>query len=764
SFDSSISDTIYSGASFDAADCASTPSGNETPSLLKWVQFVLPEGFVGTKEIELKIAVSPEAKSNDSVKIFSRMHGVRSGVPFVVPLDSTLINALLSRPGFSDADFCGAKTEKNEIAVTKEPMLCSGSVCVRLYFDVDGKIYRDAPEVEIGKTFKLYYDVLALDATANRLTLSTGSNVEIVTWQVAGGASMAAETTMKERSTQVSVAPGERASGVITLRGLRASDYEPFQFTINFADSGVEPAVLQSYAKITGTNTFKVLINPTELVAGLPENVKVTVLDKIDAPVTDATVTFFDCDGAPLNGEELALVGENARNLGADGKYVAKIQPASIGSIGVRVQNPAFQTYEECAIASLAGDFVQVQPETLAITGSSADARAMTQQVIVNTLLPVRSSVSADVACTDEAGNATAADMAGLVYTSPQSFTLTPDSETTVEVHVKKDATATANCVITFTAKISPKQKATASVSVHVGVQGPPPAPCAKPYACLADAEAIARDCAYIPALACSNGMKCFSCETGPQTLPSQIDFAVSNTKPSDTQGFLIALDSSPEECRVEGFDASVTSSLTTQQYQQNYGTTPQSYYGYQGNTYSPTSSVYQSYSPYSTQSYYNAYGTMNSQTGLSTGVSASGSGYSGSLSYGTASNCPTSVNSQTLASGYGSTQYQSPWSLYGSTGTTGYGTTGYGTTGYGTTGTNAYSSSGMSMYCQYPYICQNPQLCSYVSAGYGSSMYGTTATASYQQMCQQQTQSTIPQTSSSTPPVKVTIESCTAS
>ncbi|MFH0835088.1 MAG: carboxypeptidase-like regulatory domain-containing protein, partial [Candidatus Micrarchaeota archaeon] len=47
SFDSSISDTIYSGASFDAADCASTPSGNETPSLLKWVQFVLPEGFVG---------------------------------------------------------------------------------------------------------------------------------------------------------------------------------------------------------------------------------------------------------------------------------------------------------------------------------------------------------------------------------------------------------------------------------------------------------------------------------------------------------------------------------------------------------------------------------------------------------------------------------------------------------------------------------------------------------------------------------------------
>ncbi|PIT85165.1 hypothetical protein COU36_04825, partial [Candidatus Micrarchaeota archaeon CG10_big_fil_rev_8_21_14_0_10_59_7] len=165
---------------------------------------------------------------------------------------------------------------------------------------------------------------------------------------------------------------------------------------------------------------------------------------RLDAPVTDATVTFFDCYGEPLNGEELSLVGENARNLGAEGKYVAKIQSASIGLIGVRVQNPAFQTYEECAITSLAGDFVLVQPETLTIEGSSADVRATTKQVILNTLLPVRSSVSADVLCIDEAGNATSADMAGLVYTSPQSFTLTPDSEAAIEVHVKKDATATA--------------------------------------------------------------------------------------------------------------------------------------------------------------------------------------------------------------------------------------------------------------------------------------------------------------------------------
>ncbi|VVB67954.1 Carboxypeptidase regulatory-like domain protein [Candidatus Norongarragalina meridionalis] len=755
SFDSSISDTVYSGSSFDSSNCLA--QGNETSSMLKWVQFVLPEGFVGTKEIELKIAVSPEAKSNDSVKIFSSMHGFRGGVPFTVPTDSALINSLLPKAYITDADFCGAKTNKDEIAVTKEPMLCSGSVCVRLYFDVDGKIYRDAPEIELGKTFKLYYDVLAIDATANRLTLGTGTNVEIVSWQVAGGASMAAADTAKERSVQVSIAPGERASGVITLRALRASDYEPFQFTINFADSGVEPAVLQSYAKITGTNAFKVLIKPTELVAGLSENVKVTVLDRLDVPVTDATVTFFDCDGAPLNGEELALVGENARNLGADGKYAAKLQSASIGIIGVRVQNPAFQTYEECAITSLAGDFVQVQPETLAIEGSSADVRATTKQVIVNTLLPVRSSVSADVVCADAAGNATAADMAGLIYTSPQSFTLTPDSEVPVEVYVKTNATATANCIITFTAKLSPKQKATATVAVKVTVQGPPPAACVKPYACLADAEAIARDCAYVPSMKCSNSMKCFECDVGPQTLPSQIDFAVSNTKPSDTQGFLISLDTPPEECRVEGFDAPVTS-LTSQQYQQNYGTTPQSYYGYQQNQYQPQSNVWSSYSPYSTQSYYNAYGALSSQSGVTAGASAYGQGYGASLSYGTAANCPTSVNSQTLASGYGSAQYQSPWSMYGT------GTSGYGTTGTSAYGTNAYSSYGMSMYCQYPYICQNPQLCSYSASGYGSSMY-LSGGASYQQLCQQQTQNTIaPQTSSSTPPVKVTIESCTAS
>ncbi|MEM0475441.1 MAG: hypothetical protein QW343_01475, partial [Candidatus Norongarragalinales archaeon] len=509
----------------------------------------------------------------------------------------------------------------------------------------------------------------------------------------------------------------------------------PILLKVHYADRSEAPTQLQASVAVTGTNSFAVDVKPVTLVAGLAENVKVSVRDSFGAPVEDANLLFFECDGSPLNGQELQIQGDGSLNKGADGVYRARLQTASVGAIGVRVAREGFKTFEACVIEAVAGDFLRVEPETLRIEGDSSEPDKLAKELAVYSSLPVRSRVSTSVKCVERVAVLEREITTPPIYVVPQSFYLKNSAK--VQVLVEPNATADAECSIIFRGEVNPKNSFEAVVLAQVKLTRPPVVeycPLDLGYKCLPTTN-IPSNCFPQTKFECK-GLKgaspnslCFVCDYGMHTLPESFELTVGETKPTDSKSSDIALDSKPK-CSLEGFEDS-PNRLPSSQYSSLYGSIPSNYWDYQPNQWSyPASSLWGSnYQPFNYQNYYGSiyggyggvgasgyasgYGTNYGAAygyGLGSGVTfgtAFGAGYGygaggaygggyGTGAYGVY--CPPNLNTQALYGSYYSSSFQSPWN-----------------TGF---------PAGNPLACQYPYICQSgaSAYCSFTAAGYSSS------------------------------------------
>lgn len=587
-------DVFFTGS--DPTTACNPPESDNNSEFGQWAVFEFSKGFSGTQQVSVDFLTTPDAKAPAALWIQYDLHGLRSGVPFVHPLDVEKLQQLTALSSVSESDFCGQKSASVRLPISRDVMTCQDQYCSKAVFVTsDGRRFTSSASLPAGQAFGLDLDLIGLQAGISQVQISAPSSVQLLSLQVVGSAADTLtqsnlESADAPNSVTVSLqaAKNEKVRLHLDARAVRASALAEISIQLDDADGG--QATIVRNIVITGTNRFTVAPSSASLEAGLSENLRVTVKDQFNKPVTDASVELYECDGSPINGQAIPLVG------GSGGAYSVKVQPSSIGTLGIRVSQPQFVTYEECVLPVRAVDFLVTEPESVLFKGDT-QKETVTESITLSSLLDVKSKVTSTVKCTDANGT-----------DAPAPFTLSPKSLTlkdTATVKLQSNLQAfKGRCDVTFVAKINKDNMAASLVSVDIELKGPPAAHQLCPTAqagvkCLSASEATPLRCTKTSFLCEDTAQSCYQCNLGPQTLPGQISLSVSNYQSDATQTYAIALEDNPEECRVEGF----TNNPSTAPYGYNnpYGTNPygystgysapNSYYGYRPNTYTPYAS-----------------------------------------------------------------------------------------------------------------------------------------------------------------------------
>lgn len=523
--------------------CVPVDSLSDTIDVSQWAAFDFPKGFSGTQQVTLDVFVKPDAKAGDDVVLEYRLHGIRDNLPVMVPLDAEKLQSLLGG-ALTDADFCGAKTQRQRLPIGKNVLSCDENICHAAVFETaDGTRVKNAPEITLGQTFTLDLSFVSLQNGLSQITVDAPESVDLLSIQPV---SRAQATNTSELATNRLTLPleanaGEKIELQLKAKAVRATTFADLLITVQDVD-GFETEIHKNLL-VTGTNRFSVQTNPEELEAGLQQLLRVTVKDQLQRPIEDAVVSLYECDGVPLNGQELEVT-ENQ-----NGVYTQRIEPSSIGIVGVRVTHTEFKAFDECILPVTATDFLEAEPESLTLSGDTKTG-TVTEKITVSSLIDVKSKLSSSVSCVDDDGEKASAPFT----VSPKALTLRDTA--TVDVTAKK-TTFKGRCDIVFTAKANNDNVAAAIVSVQVDVQGPPKPEelCPETARCMSPSEGRELRCTASTLKCDDETLSCFQCNLGPQTIPSQISLTVSNFQSDDVKTFAIALEDQPEECRVEGFN-----------------------------------------------------------------------------------------------------------------------------------------------------------------------------------------------------------------
>ncbi|MBI4360572.1 hypothetical protein HY572_02240 [Candidatus Micrarchaeota archaeon] len=569
---------------------ACNPSENlaEDLGLAQWAVFDFPNGFSGTQQVILDVFVKPDAKASDDVVLEYRLHGIRNNLPVTVPLDAEKLQSLLGGT-VTDADFCGAKTQTQKLPIAKDVLTCDENLCQKAVFETaDGTRLTNAPEITLGQTFTLDLAFVGLQSGVAQVTVDAPESVDLLSLQPLTPSTNAnnSELATNRLTLPLDAAAGEKAELQLKAKAVRATPFAELLVTVQDVD-GFETEIRKNVL-VSGTNRFSVQTNPEELEAGLQQLLRVTVKDQLQRPIEDAVVTLYECDGVPLNGQELEIT-ENQ-----NGVYTQRMEPSSLGIIGVRVQHIEFKTFDECILPVTATDFLEAEPESLTLTGDTK-TESVTEKITVSSLIDVKSKLSSTISCSDENDEKASAPFT----VSPKALTLKDTA--TVDLTAKK-TTFKGRCDVVFTAKANNDNIAAAIVAVQVDLKGPPKPEelCPQTARCLPPSDGRELRCTASRLLCDDETLSCFQCNLGPQTIPSQISLSVSNFQSDDVKTFAVALEDQPEECRVEGFKnnpalspygpSNPYSQNPFQQYQNPYYSPYQStnfnYWNYQPNGY----------------------------------------------------------------------------------------------------------------------------------------------------------------------------------
>ncbi len=628
---------FYTGS--DAASACNPPISDNNSESGQWVVFEFPKGFSGTQQVTVDYFVLGDAKPPAALSIQYNLHGLRKDVPFIYPLDSEKIQQLLQQPSVSESDFCGQKSVTQRLPIARDVLTCEDAYCSKAVFVTqDGLRLPNSAQIPAGQTFGLDIELVGLQSGIRQVQLTAPSSVQLLSLQAQGSSNanqtrtdFASENVPNTATISVTAARNEKIRLHLDARTARAAALSEITITLEDAD-GIQHS-FSRHLIITGTNRFTLSPSLTELEAGLTQTLRVGVKDQFGKPVTDATLELYECEGNALNGQ--SLLSTNAQS----GTYSFKVQPSTIGTIGIRATQPQFQTAEECVLPVRAVDFLTAEPETLTLKGDT-QKETITERITLTTLLDFKSTISSTVKCTDT----NASDVPAPFSLSPKTLTLKDTA--TVQVQANLQAFK-GRCEITFIAKVNKDNAAAALVSVEVDLKGPPRPDQLCPTSqtgvkCMTSTEAKDLRCTKNALICPDAGSSCYQCNLGPQTLPSQVSLSVSNYQSDATQTYAIALEEQPEECRVEGFTNNPA--YAPYGYNNPTGSNP---YGYQTG-YNNQHSQYQ-YQP-------NAYQQYPTNPYQSPGACMP---HSGGYAYGS-NYAPTYSSAYPGATGYPSTGYVS--------------------------------------------------------------------------------------------------------
>ena len=519
--------TIASG---ETADTVCTPEEKTQTEALKWIELGY-RGMLGASEISLEFTVKQGAPAAGEIKMLYRADGFigASGIPFTSPQDDDVVAQLLSQSSKDKTVFCNAKTSDAKAKVQAKPLVCKDGLCSRIALErEDGFKSANNLVVPVGKQFKMDFDLFAPGESIDSVSLEESGAFEIISGR-AGEASFA-EKTFTATGT-------EKTSGTIEMRALRQTARALLSLKVSFTSE--KPAVtIEKAVEVSGTNAFQLSATPAQAFLGENLRVQAIVLDALSKPVVDADLSLSNCEDSPrVIQETRTVVGNNAVGAGKDGRYEFRITPQTVGALCVEARAEGFETKMVQATSVTAEDFLALDQQSIAFTGAADEQTPLPVEVRIGlkeTKVKIQASVNAECA--------------SLLSVLPA---VKENAQESAQFNVRLnsfDAVDPTECAVTFLGEVNPSTKATVILPVSISTTaGPDPEPqqC-DANACLTQSQAQTLGCSPRSGFACVDAEKsCFVCGSGLDGI-SDISLSVSNLK-NDRRVFPLFLDFDPK-------------------------------------------------------------------------------------------------------------------------------------------------------------------------------------------------------------------------
>jgi len=447
---------IQTGGSY-PQDCT---AGDNPSSQAKWLLWSFPRGFVGSKEVDVKIQVSLNASPSTPIVLYYKAFGeLSNGLSVFSP-----VNTVLSESNFSLSSACNSNDFNQNIPFSPNPLVCSvinnHEFCYSISFSSNGFNSLNFNPV-LGQQFQINLNVLS-DVGINGLILhapgfkvtQSFSRSKTLGFQSSNEVSTALQEqvlsassndvgSFLQNSLSSSVFSGE-GSGIqipftananqlsslsLTLTPTTPTFYAPLSFNFQ-ADDG-SALSFSKVLSVQGAGSLNVQVSPSSWTAPGSVNSKITVTDAFGNPVGDATVSLTECYGSPFNGNPPAV------NSQGGGVYSFQSQLFGGGVVGFNVQAQGYKSYSGCNVNVREQSFLSVSPSSLVFSGDSLNP--ISQQVTVQNLINNPVKVSSVVNC----------------YTGPNIFTVTPpftsipaSGSTQLSVNVIPNSTGNSQCVL----------------------------------------------------------------------------------------------------------------------------------------------------------------------------------------------------------------------------------------------------------------------------------------------------------------------------
>ncbi len=459
SFDTSSSPLVQGDSQLPANETCydGQPSPNTDK---KWLQYAFPRGFTGTKEFSINVKVAKTAAPGTNVNLFYKAFAFKDNRPLLYPSDTELLQTLREKldagQTLSQSDTCNMRLVSQTIPVSQQALTCSNEAdyCWKMsLFDSTSRGTPSTFQPQIAKELNAEFEILSgfsIDSIAistNDFTVKNFKQVLAPSQKISFIGETTSETTVppatsgKTFSLPFSVLPNKKAKLSLTLLPLRTSQSTPFTIILHSGDKVYQIPLTLS---ISGTNAFTVTTAPAQINALQPGKITILVRDKTGNFVTDASISTYECSGAPFSGSEPEQVlGDATNNNGLNGRYRIDVSPSGIGEIGVRVEHPDFAPFESCAVTVVPKNFLTITPDTLEFTGSSLEPQA--QHVTLSNGLNEPVKVGSTINC--------GGDPVPLKI-FPTSTTIEPNSESTLSLKVLDNVTSKTNCIVSFNARI----------------------------------------------------------------------------------------------------------------------------------------------------------------------------------------------------------------------------------------------------------------------------------------------------------------------
>ncbi len=400
------------------------------------------KNFAGSRELKVELSTPGEIAVASELKVKYNFVASIAGKAVAFPFEQS------QQPSLSPQSLCNLKLVEEKIPPSKEPLSCDESICHRITLEGGkGSLGSKSISVEKGKQFKIKLRAFASNDSIDSITLSN-TNLE---FESLGGKSTG-EITLQEDQKAV--------NREVLATAIRATS-STSQVNVAISTKGHTKQASFKLA-ITGTNPLAVNVQPKSLAFNKQEaQLRVNVKDERGNPVSDATVSFADCEGTPLQFQEFSIQGDNSRNKGQNGDYISTISTNGVGKISVIVSHEDFQKFEQCALDVKADDsIIQLQPQQMIFRGNASNQQP--QQVVVSSSSQLSMELSLAVSC----------KMAGLLQVTPDVYQLVAPGQASFDVSVAKKITSkNEQCILKVNGKINPANAIGKSLPIRVDIE-----------------------------------------------------------------------------------------------------------------------------------------------------------------------------------------------------------------------------------------------------------------------------------------------------